>query len=57
MLSPVEAYHRLETELEGKPDEFLTTALIVIGISIILVALYSPSKTLKATALAYTVLP
>ena len=50
------AIRRLEARLQGEPDAWLTTALLLVAGVLIVVALAGPA-TLKAAALAWAVFP
>jgi hypothetical protein len=50
-------YKSSENVLKGSADEFLTMLLIIAAIAIILIALFSPSHTLKAVVAAYIIFP
>ena len=50
------AIRRLETHLQGKPDAWLTAALLIVAGVLIVVALAGPA-TLKALILAWAVFP
>ena len=52
-----EWFQSVEKGLEGWPDTALTLALVLLGIVLILVGLFSPSRILKAGVLAWAVLP
>lgn len=51
------ALDELENSLKGWPDQLLTVALVVVGVVLILVGLFSPSRLAKAGALAWVVVP
>lgn len=51
------AFTALEAALRGWPDQFLTIGLVGMGVVFILIGLLSPSRVVKAAALAYAIFP
>lgn len=57
MAAPKAWHEKLDKALSGAPEQYITVGLVLLGVVIILIGLFSKSRLLKAAVLAWVVFP